>query len=106
MEELVSAGLAEPDINLAQDGAPVLYQRDRRDGEAAGAVETAVKLAARAERVNVKGSEITWRWQVACPKCGFGTRRNKPSMAEQGCCPPLADSGIRNPEGNHTDDFL
>lgn len=24
-----------------------------------------------AERVNVKLSALTWRWQLICPKCGF-----------------------------------
>ena len=29
------------------------------------------KPEARSERVNVKASAVTWRWQVACPRCGF-----------------------------------
>ena len=31
----------------------------------------AAKQSVGAEKVNVKLSSLTWRWQVLCPRCGF-----------------------------------
>ena len=57
-------------------GRPRAGERPSSDEVAAlekapAAPQPAAKPPARAERVHVKASAITWRWLAKCPRCGF-----------------------------------